>query len=726
MLRATDVLIYLGALRPSDVLDITLVALLVLALLVVVRGSTAVRLLRGILIASLLLLLVSEALDLPAFAGIIARILPSALVAVPVIFQPELRRAFERLGRTGFFGPSVSRVGDDWIQATAAACRRMAEAKVGALIVVQRRISLSEFIDRGLVMDAVCSSDLLLQVFVPNSPLHDGAVILSEGRLKAARVVLPLGAATGGIRNLGTRHMAALNISRLTDALALVVSEETGVLSIAQDGRLTRRLTEHGLMERLREAFRPAEAPPARGWFEIWSQLRGLGRAGDAPQVEAAAGEPRLTDKLKALRAALRRLPLRGRPSEMGLALVVALLWWLAVQTDARPLVEQVLPAAGAEARLDLQFDIADADLAAYRRDDVAIQLRLRGLRSALEGLDTGTLVAIVKVPNEVGGGAERELPVQGRCRSRWQCWRKGIRVVGSQPNSLTLGLGGLVVDERPVSFDAGQVLPPRLRVEQGRSLPATVQISGAAAQVSRVAVLRATLPELALSPGPLRVGRVPVLPLDAFGAPVHDLRLAPSEVAVELVLAESGEPVAVSPRWRIAPADGYEIYGVEVDPESIQLEGESAAVEQVRQRGFKPLVDLTELTEDTIKRFALDLPADVRALGGVEAITVSLKVRAQTGTRSLTLSLLPINLPEGLLAEPAAETLQAVLEGPRPLLDALDPADVSAELDLRGLAEGTHRIAPTLSLPVGVSTRGLAPATIEVTLRRAEEAPSP
>jgi len=454
--------------------------------------------------------------------------------------------------------------------------------------------------------------------------------------------------------------------------------------------------------------------------------LRGGTRSAESGHDEQAKPLMGLGPVLSSLPIWLRRLRQRGRASELSLAVAVALIWWLAVQTDVRPLVEQVVPPPGAEARLPLQFVVADADVAAYRRDDVAVQLRLRGFRSALAEVEPAALVALVEVPATAAGEQQLELPVSGRCRRRWTCWRKGLRVVGSEPATLALGLGGVVTVDRPVTVDAAAAMAPRTQIERRATFPQTVRVSGAAAQVSRVSVLRATLPEQALVPGLRRVEAVPVLPMDAFGRPIHDLQILPSTVAVELLVAERGEPVAVSPRWRIAPAEGYEIYDVDVDPESIQLEGEVAVVEQVRQRGFRPFVDLTDLREDTIKRFALDLPGGVRALDGVEAITVSLKVRPQTGTRSLTLTMRPINLPEGLVVEPAAETLQAVLEGPRPLLDGLDPAELSAELDLRGLTAGTHRIEPVLVLPGGVSARRLAPEAVEVTLRLASDAGAP
>lgn len=717
MLRLSDLGIYLLAMRATDLLDILLVALLVLALLVVVRGSTAVRLLRGILIAVLLLLLVSQVLELPAFGRIISKLLPSALISIPVIFQPELRRAFERLGRAGFLGARVGQGGMDWVAGVALACRRMAEARIGALIVVERRISLAEFSDRGLPMDANSSADLLQQVFVPNSPLHDGAVILREGRLVAARVVLPLGAAAGGLRGLGTRHLAAVNISRLTDALAIVVSEETGVISVAQDGRLSRRLTDVSLAERLRTTFALPEHERRRGWSEGWAELRGiLGSLRSQPtDLPTAAPEPGRS--LEASRRLTRVPRLVGRPSEFALASAVALVWWLAVQADVRPLVEQRVPAAGAATRLDVVFSGLGEDRAAYRRSDVAVQLRVRGFRDALETAEPSQFVALIDVPEEDARGGTLDLVVRGRCRSRWLCWRQGVRVAESLPASLEIGVGGRSAELRSVAMDTSAAVGAQLSVTSLKMLPSQVTLTGAAVQVARVSQVRAVFPADRLEPGAHSLAAVPVVALDAFGSTVLDVGVEPAQVEVDLVVAERGEPVVVAPRWRIAPADGYEIYDIRVQPSSVQLEGPQQAIEVVRARGFKPLVDLTGLTEDTVKRFDLGLPATVRALGGVDGITVTLRVRPQTGTRNLELVLRPVHLATELLASLATDTVQVVLEGPRPALDALSADQVSAELDLRGLAVGKHQVKPSLTLPTGISARSLAPESVEVTV---------
>ena len=262
MNQLSDLWIYILSMGPTEVLDVLLVAALIYGLLYVVRGARAAQLLRGILILVLFVFVVSQYLQLPAFQGILRAILPAILVSVPVIFQPELRRAFERLGRPGLFSLRAGeRLDSGFATVIALAARRLADQRHGALIVIERGSRLDELTERGVALDAALGEDLLAQIFYPNSPLHDGAVVVRNGRIAAARVVLPLGEQTTQSRGLGTRHLAAISITRSADVVAVVVSEESGIVSMAQDGRLTRRLDEGALAQRLYRALLEPEAP---------------------------------------------------------------------------------------------------------------------------------------------------------------------------------------------------------------------------------------------------------------------------------------------------------------------------------------------------------------------------------------------------------------------------------------------------------------------------------
>ncbi|MGQ9467791.1 MAG: diadenylate cyclase CdaA [Anaerolineae bacterium] len=228
-----------------DLVDIGLVATIFFVILYLVRGTRAVSLLRGIILLIVLLALMSTVFRLRAFGWLVERALPALLVAVPVIFQPELRRALERLGRAGsLFGrPTGPRAAiSRSIGAVVEACRVLSRRRIGALIVLERETGLQEYVETGVVLDAETTPELLIALFDPHVALHDGAVILRDGRVVAAACVLPLSTAFLEDRQLGLRHRAALGITEETDAIAVVVSEERGTISVAHNGRILRNL----------------------------------------------------------------------------------------------------------------------------------------------------------------------------------------------------------------------------------------------------------------------------------------------------------------------------------------------------------------------------------------------------------------------------------------------------------------------------------------------------
>ncbi len=246
---------YLDRLSWPDVIDVLLVALIIYGLLVLIRGTRAVSLLRGLLVLALFLLGLSLLIDLVAFTWLVRNILPALLVAFPVIFQPELRRALEQLGRTGrvtrlFRRNRESRA----VTAVARACLRLSQRRHGALIVFEQETGLQEYIDTGILLNAEPSPELLLTIFNKHTELHDGAVIVRGERLVAAAAVMPLSTSSLSDRQMGLRHRAGLGISEVSDAIAVVVSEETGQIAIAHNGRILRR-QEPGRLDAILSAF---------------------------------------------------------------------------------------------------------------------------------------------------------------------------------------------------------------------------------------------------------------------------------------------------------------------------------------------------------------------------------------------------------------------------------------------------------------------------------------
>lgn len=257
----SEILAYLSNLRDlRNVLDIALVAILIFAVLRLFQGTQAVQLIRGVLIIALVALIASQTLDLIAFNWILSALSPAILVALPVIFQPELRRALERIGRTAplFVRRSDSTVSQRLVNEIARAAEQLARRKTGALVVFEGQTGLGEVIDRGVRLNADVSAELLQTIFFPNTPLHDGAAIIRGDQVVAAGCVLPLAQADLGDSQLGTRHRAGIGITEQTDAMSVIVSEETGSISVARNGRIVR--VDGGTLRRiLTEFYRPGE-----------------------------------------------------------------------------------------------------------------------------------------------------------------------------------------------------------------------------------------------------------------------------------------------------------------------------------------------------------------------------------------------------------------------------------------------------------------------------------
>ncbi len=240
---------FADAVRDIDarsVLDIALIAVIIYALLSLLRGTTAMALLRGGAIVFVAAYVLANYFNLTALRWLLDRLATGLVVAVFVVFQPEIRRTLERVGRTRVTGLRTRPAMDALVDAVARGCRDLSRRRFGALIVIERDTGLEDYIATGTRIDAVPTEELLSNLFYRNSPLHDGAVIVRGDRICAAACTLPLTEApTDG--HLGTRHKAGIGVSERTDAVAVIVSEETGSISVASNGRLVSKLDEAGL-----------------------------------------------------------------------------------------------------------------------------------------------------------------------------------------------------------------------------------------------------------------------------------------------------------------------------------------------------------------------------------------------------------------------------------------------------------------------------------------------
>ncbi|MBL8057526.1 MAG: TIGR00159 family protein [Anaerolineales bacterium] len=247
-----------------DLADVLLVTLVIFAVLTLARGTQAATLLRGIILVVIAIGLLTTVLPLPAFSWLLRETLPALLISIPVIFAPEIRRALERLGRATAAVNWSGRESEvqPVIEALASAAQRLSERRHGALIVIERQVGLKDYMDTGVRLDALVTPEVLLQIFYPNTPLHDGAAILRDDRVVAAACVMPLTASPViAERQVGLRHRAALGVTEVSDAVAIVVSEETGIISVVHNGRMIRRLDADRLKHVLDAFYRPRGAP---------------------------------------------------------------------------------------------------------------------------------------------------------------------------------------------------------------------------------------------------------------------------------------------------------------------------------------------------------------------------------------------------------------------------------------------------------------------------------
>ncbi len=250
--------VYFPTVRFTDVLEVLIITFLLYHIMIWIKNTKAWMLLRGITVLAVFIL-VATVLQMHTILFIARNTVTVMATAAIVVFQPELRRALEKLGEKGLMTNIVSfdtakdraRFSQDTIDGIVDACYNMGRVKTGALIVVEQAIHLTEYESTGIHMDCIVSMQVLMNIFEHNTPLHDGAIIVRGNRIVSATCYLPLSDNMGLSKDLGTRHRAAVGMSEVSDALIIVVSEETGAVSMAQGGRLKRRVSREELREAL-------------------------------------------------------------------------------------------------------------------------------------------------------------------------------------------------------------------------------------------------------------------------------------------------------------------------------------------------------------------------------------------------------------------------------------------------------------------------------------------
>lgn len=271
---------FIPAIRLNNVLEILIISVLIYYILIWIRDTRAWTLLKGILVICAFMLF-AYVFQMDTILWLFQNLISVAIISIFVLFQPELRRALEQLGRknilSSFFNLGGSAATDEQTVKTVEktkseiikACVEMSKVRTGALIVIEQEVQLSEYERTGIFLDSLVSSQLLINIFEHNTPLHDGAVFIRNNRIVAATCYLPLSDNMLLSKELGTRHRAGVGISEVSDSITLIVSEETGMISVAHDGMLFRGLSRDELREQLSTLMKNQDAPKRSRWRRI-------------------------------------------------------------------------------------------------------------------------------------------------------------------------------------------------------------------------------------------------------------------------------------------------------------------------------------------------------------------------------------------------------------------------------------------------------------------------
>jgi len=676
-----ELLWYAQRLDPLGALDILLVAILFFSILYLVRGTRAAPLLRGIVILVIILIPLTGLIRLPAFGWLVQRALPALLVAVPVIFQQELRRTLERLGRTGSLLQQVSKeraeleqVLDDVVRAS----QTLAERRHGALIILERETGLQEIAETGVPLHADVTADLLATIFDPHTPLHDGAAILREGKLIAAGCVLPLSNIPLSDRKLGLRHRAAIGMTEESDAIVIVVSEERGTMSLAYDGGLVRDLDAERLKKRLVSLYQP-----------LWERARPRWRA----WVQGIVGslKPRTVLWWIVRNASL-----------MFLTLILAALAWAVALEERDPTVEQRYPQSVPIALSELPEDmviVGDVDERA--------QVTVRAPQSVWRALTLDDFTATVDLAG-LGPGAHQP-PVQIALD------KEPARIVAVEPERIALELDRYTERVMDVSIQV-EGEPALGYLKQSPVVePRQATVSGPRSYVAQVAEVAGTV---SVRSADADVERRPYLsPLDAEGQRVPHVALAPERVEVRVPVELSGyyRPMAVKVVLEGQVAPGYHIVDISVDPPVVTLFGAPEATAALPGYVETEPIDVEEAQEDVVVRPALNLPPNVTLVPGHESLEVEIAIEAIQS--SLTVESVPelMGLAPGLTVTTSLEPVEVILNGPLPRLESLEADEVRVVLDLFDLPPGVHQVEPEVIALDKIVARNVSPPVLQV-----------
>lgn len=681
----------------ETVLDLLLVSMTYFLILVVIRRSQAAVLLRGVLVLALVAVAVSALFQLPTFTYMLRAALIICLIATPLIFQPELRRGLERLGRTfGFMQIRPTELVHRVVPTLLRTTGNLSAQRTGGLIVLEGASNLNDVISTGVQLNAALSSDLLEAIFQDKGPLHDGAVVIREDQIVAAATVLPLSesALPRGMHQ-GTRHRAALGISEASDALALVVSEETGYISVALNGELHRKLDATELRDFLYRFYNPLQ-PSKRGVRELVS----------LDYWRAQSKRSTATPRTKLMRVV-------SIISTAVLALLLAVATWLVVAEQVNP--PQTVRVEGIPVRVSgpnsdlLVVGAIPSTVSAVVQapQTIAADLTPQSFRASvsLDGLDAD----VHRVPLDVRPADEQ------------------VRVITVEPGALDVELQPRATRVMTVAL----MIPDRDTLPFSYEMSTEPTVSPAQVTVTGPAEIMDTLQRAEVTTA-LRGARSTineeqaVVLKDASGAVLSGLTTDPEAVRVTIPINQrfNTRDAAVHVVITGTVAPGYWISNINVEPATVTLLGPPGTLEEMGGFVDTVPVDVTNAAGDIVRRVPLAPPTGVSALNerGVSEGSVEVRITVVAQLSNLRLTV-PVEVTGAQPTDTVSKSpafVDVLLSGPLPVLNQInaDPKLVRVLVDVTGIEPGSSEVTPTLIVPEGVRAT-VVPNAVQITIER-------
>ena len=688
----------------ETVFDLLLVSLTYFGILILVRRSQAAVLLRGILVLALLAVGVSALLRLPTFTWVLRVALVLGLIATPLIFQPELRRGLERLGRTlGFLQIRPTELVHRVVPVLLRVATNLSQRRVGGLIVLEGTTELNDVIGTGVSLHADLSADLLETIFQDKTPLHDGAVVVREDRVVAAACVLPLSeqALPDGMHQ-GTRHRAALGISEKSNSMVIVISEETGAISVAENGLLHRDLDSTVLREYLYRFYDPLHTSSS-GVKGLIAIRRGNRQPVRTPRSPRAL----MIDSFWLFATFLT-------------AMLLAVATWLIVANQVNP------PRTATIDAIQLRPINRSEDLMVVSDIPKTVAAMVQAPADVIEALTPQSFRATADLTH-LGPDVHR-VPVDIKPTD------ERVRVISVDPTALdvelqpkasqTLTVAVSVLDREtlPFSYDiTGDVT----------ASPTQLVVTGPSEIVDQVARAEATV-QLKGARSTVREDR-PIILKDEAGNVLSGLTTDPETVQVTVPINQSfntrDAAVHVVITGTVAP--GYWISNINVVPNTVTLLGPPTTLENIGSFVDTIPVDVSGVAGDITRRVPLAPPASVTPLndsGVTEGnVEVTISVVPQQGNLRLTVPVEVTGMQEGDTVSRSPSSVDVLLAGPLPTLNQINADNklVRVVVDVTDLAPGVHTVTPTLIFPEGLRTT-VVPNSIQIRVERPTPTPEP